>query len=213
MSTIVYDDRSGWWWPADDVHAKGVILRDCEPSIRQLLPHVRGRDCIIQAGANVGVYPIALTDHFQRVITAEPHPVNWECLEQNLTARDPLGRIEAFPAAFGANHGACKPTIVELNNCGAHRVAFEGGPVEVIRIDDLSLEHIDAIWVDVEGSELFALQGAENTIERFKPVICAEDKGLHRAFNIPDGALQAWLDARGYHEVDLIGRDKVFARR
>lgn len=211
MSLI--ENTDGLWWPADDIHARPVILADCGPAIRKLLPHVRGRDCIVQAGANIGVYPIALTDHFRRVVTAEPHPVNWECLELNLTARDPLGRVEAFRAAFGARRGGCKPTIVELNNCGAHRVTFEGGPVEVIRIDDIQLEHLDCIWADVEGAELLALQGAENAIERFSPTIAVEDKGLHRSFGITDGALQAWLAERGYQEVDRIGRDKVFVRR
>lgn len=57
----------GLWWPLDDADARPVIVADCLPSIAVLLPHIIGRDVIVQAGANVGTYPLALTDHFRRV--------------------------------------------------------------------------------------------------------------------------------------------------
>lgn len=202
----------GMFWPSDDTAARPVILRDCEPAIRELLTHFRGRDCLVQAGGNVGVYPVALADRFQRVITAEPDPVNFECLSLNLAARDPFGRVEAHAAAFGAAPGFCTPLVVEARNCGAHRVNFAKGPIPVITIDSLGLEKLDCIWLDVEGSELHALQGAAETVARLSPIIAIEDKGLHRAFEIPDGALQAWLAERGYEQIGTIGRDKVWRR-
>jgi FkbM family methyltransferase len=203
----------GWYWPTTDIHAREVILRDCLPSIETLLKHVPGRDQIVQAGANVGVYPIALTDRFNNVITAEPDPHNFSCLVKNLAARDSLRRVKALDAAFGAETGVCAPLQVEPHNCGAQRVKFGVGEVTVLTIDDLALEALDCIWLDVEGAELPALKGAARSIERFWPVITVEDKGLHRAFEIPDGALQAWLAERGYEQVDKIGQDKVFKRR
>lgn len=202
----------GWFWPAGDTEARGVITRDCAPSIAQLLSHFSGRDLIVQAGANVGVYPIALADLFQSVITCEPDPTNWACLQKNLAARDSLNRVTAFNAAFGAAPGTCDPVEVQPRNCGAHRVSFGSGDVPVFTIDSLNLPACDAIWLDIEGAELLALQGAEKTIKRFSPVIAVEDKGLHKAFGIPDGALQEWLENRGYEYADKIGRDKVFRR-
>src|SRR5262245_29705696 len=90
----------GWFWPSDDKTARPVITRDCDGSIRELLRHVPGRDCIVQAGANVGIYPVALSDHFRRVITCEPDPTNFACLVKNLAARDSLKRVTAYDAAF-----------------------------------------------------------------------------------------------------------------
>lgn len=205
--------RFGLWWPASDVDAQPVITADCAPSIRALLRHVKGRDLIVQAGANVGTYPLALADHFKSVITAEPDPTNFICLVKNLAARDSLKRVVAYDAAFGEEPGVCAPVEVEPRNCGAHRVEFGDGAVPVITIDSLGLEACDCIWLDCEGSELPALKGAAATIERFSPIIAAEDKGLHRAFGIPDGALQAWLAERGYEQIARIGRDKIFERR
>lgn len=207
----------GLWWPADDTDAREVILRDCQPSIAQLLTHFTGRDLIVQAGANVGVYPIALADHFRTVITCEPDPANFACLEKNLAARDSLARVGAFSAAFGEAPGKCMPIEVEPRNCGAHRVSFtDKGAIAVTTID-LALtmaaaEACDCIWLDIEGSELLALKGAEQAIERFSPVIAVEDKGLQEAFGIRPGALQEWLGERGYQEADRIGRDKIYTR-
>jgi len=204
--------HDGMWWPSIDTDARPVITADCPGAIKALLPHIPGRDLIVQAGANVGVYPVALADWFQQVITVEPDPLNAECLMRNLAMRDSLGRVTAMQAAFGEEGGFCKPTVVKSTNVGAHRVRFDAGDVAVVRIDELGLKKCDAIWLDIEGAELPALKGAAATIERFSPTICVEDKGLHRAFGIVDGALQAWLADRGYEQVDRQGADKVFRR-
>lgn len=214
ITPAIYQDAGGWWWPAMDEAARPVILRDCAPSIAQLLTHVSpDRKVIVQAGANVGVYPVALTDHFSAVHTFEPDPVNWACLVKNLAARDSLKRVIARNMALGEEVGVCAPLEVHPRNCGAHRVEYGTGGVHVTTVDGLGLERCDVIWLDIEGPELLALRGAARTIERFSPVIACEDKGLHRAFGIEDGALQAWLSDRGYEQVDKIGQDKVFKRR
>lgn len=205
--------HDGLWWPVEDIEARPVITRDCEPSIAALLPHVVGRACIVQAGANIGTYPLALADHFRAVFTAEPDPRNYDCLKANLTARDALRRVTALHAAFGETEGECSPLEVHAHNCGAHRVSYGKGAIPVWTIDGLELTACDAIWLDVEGSELFALKGAADTIERFSPIIAAEDKGLDREFfDVPAGSLQVWLADRGYVQIDQIGRDKIFRR-
>jgi hypothetical protein len=59
----------------------------------------------------------------------------------------------------------------------------EGGKysVSTIAIDDLYLTACDLIILDIEGSEPFALEGARATIDKFKPVIMVEDRGLKGA--------------------------------
>lgn len=203
--------KTGWWWPEDDTAARFVIINDVDDAVRRLLAHIPGRDCIVQAGANVGVYPLALADHFQRVVTAEPDPENFDCLSRNLAARDSLDRVVSFQAAFGESVNSCKMIEVSTGNCGAHRIEL-GGAIPVLNIDSLALTACDAIWLDVEGYELPALKGAFKTIEQFSPVIAIEDKGLQVAFGIAPGAAQEWLFKRGYQEIDRIGNDKVFRR-
>lgn len=202
----------GMWWPRDDRRARPVILRDVESSIRGLLGHFKGRDLIVQAGGNVGCYPLALADHFRQVVTAEPDPVNFDCLRRNLAARDSLGRVQAHNAALGETAGFCEPVEVEAGNCGAHRVDYGGGAVPVMTIDDLDLKRCDCLFLDIEGPELLALKGAARTIVNFSPVISIEDKGLSRTYGVPIGAAQEWLAGFGYEEVGEYGRDKIFRR-
>lgn len=206
------EQHDGMWWPSADTEARGVITADCPGTIWALMQHVKGRDCIVQAGANVGTYPLALADIFQRVVTAEPDPVNWECLRRNLDARDSLGRVAAHNVALGEATGVCRMDVVDPANCGAHRIKAGEGGILVQSIDSFGLTACDAIWLDIEGFELAALKGAENTIEQFSPIVAIEDKGLDRHFGVERGAAIQWLNSRGYEWVDRIGRDKVFRR-
>lgn len=204
----------GWWWPDADKRARGVILRDVLTDVPRVLKHVRGRTCVVQAGGNVGVYALALADHFRRVITAEPDPTNVHCLWKNIAARDVFKRVDARQIAFGADPGECAIFQVEPDNCGAHRIELkpEGNGVHVLPIDYLGLLTVDCIWLDVEGFELPALKGAAETIEEWSPVVVIEDKGLGAAYGEPPGAAAAWLIERGYSQVDAFGNDKVFKR-
>ena len=207
------DLHDGFWWPRSDSDARPVIMADVGPDIAALMPHVLGRDLIVQAGANVGVYPLALADLFQRVVTVEPDAANFECLTRNLLARDSLHRVVALRAAFGAEEGRCSVVETKFGNCGAHHVDYAGAEVRVRAIDDLRLHACDCIWLDVEGAELPALRGAVQTILDYSPTIALEDKGLGREFFGQQlGAVQAFLADLGYSEVARFGRDKIFRR-
>jgi FkbM family methyltransferase len=212
MKPIVQHD--GVWWPEDDVTARTIVGGDCLSDVREFLTHVPERDVVIQAGGNVGLYPAALADHFSMVATFEPDPTNWECLQRNVKARDPLRRVVATQAGLGAEVGFCAPHEVHKNNCAAHRVDYGTGDVPATTIDALNLAKCSAIWLDIEGGEHFALIGGAKTIERFNPTIVIEDKGLETTFyGVPRGAMHGWLAERGYQPVARLGRwDTVFRR-
>ena len=48
------------------------------------------------------------------------------------------------------------------------------GSIPTLRLDDLELPHCDLLSLDLEGWELYALQGAVDTIRRTRPVISCE---------------------------------------
>lgn len=211
MTDVVQVD--GWWWPAADRRARPVITRDVSGAVFDLLKHVQGRDCILQAGGNVGVYPLALADHFRSVVTAEPDPLNLECLRRNLRTRDALNRVDVHPGALGRESGLCAVVEVEPDNCGAHRIEPSAGAIPVLAIDDLDLWACDAIWLDIEGHELAALQGAVETLREFGPVVVFEDKGLSRAYGVERGEAGRWLESLGYERAGCIGHYDVIYRR
>jgi FkbM family methyltransferase len=65
-------------------------------------------------------------------------------------------------------------------------------PIQAIAIDSLGLPRIDFIKIDIEGMEMEALAGAENSIARHRPAMLVESIKTGAA------ALRAWLAARGY---------------
>jgi len=65
-------------------------------------------------------------------------------------------------------------------------------PIQAVNIDSLGLARIDFIKIDIEGMELEALAGAENSIARHRPAMLVESIKAGAA------ALRAWLAARGY---------------
>ncbi len=76
-------------------------------------------------------------------------------------------RVTIFPIAVGAKEGAV--TLYRFHGNWGHSNLFEGtDPVQVPcrTIDSLNLPPIDVCKMDIEGSELSALQGMEATIRR-----------------------------------------------
>ena len=62
--------REGWHVPDADQVALEIILREVEDLRTDILPKTPGRRTVIQAGGNIGIWPVALAREFQRVYTA-----------------------------------------------------------------------------------------------------------------------------------------------
>lgn len=204
----------GWYWPATDEQGREAILGEINPAIDWLLYLMFETDwpevvdgTILQAGANTGIYPQRLTEHFSRVVTAEPDADNYACLIRNCVGLD----IEKHYAAFGHIIGTCGVDRFEPNNCGAHRVDLEGD-VPMITIDSLQLAP-DVIWLDIEGYELKALLGATQTIQAHHPLILVEEKGLGRFYGSEKEDLAEHLMLMGYEWISSHGADNAYRWR
>ena len=109
-----------------------------------------------------------------KVYTYEFIPGNIKILEQNL----------ALNPALEKNIQVIKRPVWDKSNLKvyfkdfgpASRISFEEfegytGPTETMAIDDLckDMSKVDFIKMDIEGAEPYALEGAKNTIMKFKP--------------------------------------------
>jgi FkbM family methyltransferase len=142
------------------------------------------------------VYPLALAKVFERVITFEPDQDNWQCLRRNVT----LENATIFEAALGSSSRMCGVHRIDADNCGSHKT-LPGTSIPVRTIDSLGLDQCDLIWLDIEGAEADAIEGALATIEKFSPIIVLEEKGLGPKADLP-----------GYSRVMRIGNDTVYWR-
>jgi FkbM family methyltransferase len=186
----------GLWWPDFDVRCRAVVVSECAAAMPAVLPLVAEKRVCVQAGGNVGVYPLALSKVFDRVITFEPDEDNWLCLRRNVN----VPNVMVFEAALGSEPGMCGILRIDTDNCGSHKT-LPGSAVAVRTIDSLGLDQCDLIWLDIEGAEADAIKGALATIEKFSPIIVLEEKGLGHKADLP-----------GYSRVMRIGNDTVYRR-
>lgn len=181
-------------------------------SYQKVLPYVRNRQAVVQAGGCLGVFAQAMARDFQAVYTFEPDPENFAKLVYNV----PAVNVVKFQAALG-----CEPrmlqTVCELRPNDGKSVLHEGmtrtepgGIVPTLRIDDLGLTACGLFYLDVEGDELFALRGADQTIRQCRPVIACEiNRGLtYRGLSEQD--VLAYLLQYGYYEFARHRSDVVF---
>ena len=80
-------------------------------------------------------------------------------------------------------------------------------------LDELKIADVDLIALDLEGYELHALKGAEQTIKRCGPMIQCEVRGDEEKYGYTERDVHGFLGGLGYREVSRQpGPDAVFAR-
>lgn len=145
------------------------------------------RRAVVQAGGCAGLWPLALAHYFDYVYTFEPAPQNFAYLEANIQATP---NVSAFPCALGDARRFVSLTRPKAK-AGLWRVDGVGA-IPMVPLDDVVGDiPVDALVLDIEGSEVQALQGAAQCIERNRPALWLER--LHDA-----AAIDAILAAHGY---------------
>lgn len=191
------------WWPVYDNECRRSM--DIQlPDIQEIMPFVKNKGVCVQAGGNVGLWPKEFAKHFDMVYTFEPNPLNFKCLMRNCEESN-IAKVEA---ALGDKDGNAAIQEVE-GNCGACYIK-DGDDFPVMTIDGLELDACDLIQLDIEGYELKALLGAAQTIEKFRPVIVVEDKGLSDKYGSKQGDIADHLAIFGYKVAKQVNRDIVF---
>lgn len=181
-------------------------------SLQQVVPLVTQRRVAVQAGGCLGVFPKYLAGQFATVYTFEPSASNFVFM----TVNAPEANIIRFQAALGCKRGMVDPVLARrgedgksILHCGMTALQ-QGGNVPTIVLDDLALPFCDLLYLDVEGWELFALQGAEATIRRHKPVIACEiNRGIEYV-GLTGDQLRAFIFGLGYKFQFKARSDEVF---
>jgi FkbM family methyltransferase len=84
--------------------------------------------------------------------------------------------------------------------------------VDLITIDSLNLPSVGLIKLDIQGSELIALKGAAETIQRCRPVVLIEEKpiGGYEANIAHIAEAAAFLNTLGMIPKDKVGADRTY---
>jgi FkbM family methyltransferase len=199
------ETRDGLLWPVGDRMAYPTILGELA-EIPVILGYCKTRRSCIQAGGNAGLWPRVLAPEFEMIYTFEPDRTLFHCLVNNV--EDP--NVVFLNAALGDKH-----KLVGLDrmywpaNVGAMQTTKEGR-IPTLRIDDLGVTDCDLLQLDIEGAELFALQGAEETIKASKPVIVLELRRNGRSFGVFDQQIREHVLSLGYKFAEKLNFDEVF---
>ena len=160
-----------------------------------ILPLIPVGGTVVDGGAFIGDHTIAYLEKVGptgRVLAFEPNPDAMECLQHNCP------RAEFHLYALGRTYERSKLEIHE--NAGASRLAPIGtADVFVMPLDAIKFDRLDFIKLDLEGSEVAALQGAAKTIAQHRPVMVIEmcDGHLQRQGSSAE-ELQTLLTSWGY---------------
>ena len=177
--------------------------------IAEFLPHLTERGLVLQAGGASGAYPAELAKHFQRVITVEPNAANFARLSKAVAALD---NVVTIHAGLWDAPGRCGTKI--LRNHDPHTsYIVPGEQVSLTTIDGiLGGKAPDLIWLDIEGSEHKALQGATCALESCNAVIIEQGKKLElNVGDEPDSASSLLIEL-GFKNVFRFRLDHLYIR-
>lgn len=210
--------QHGWAFPDADEFMLTQIQPDGSyqrANLERALEFVTDFSCAIDGGAHIGTWARIMAQRFTRVIAVEPSFDTREALVANLAAFVCLN-VEVQGVALGAAAGHVTMALDDkgaaMKNTGA-RFVQPVGEIPLVTVDSWQLPSLGFLKLDVEGSEVAALQGAAKTLKRCRPVVLFENKALWRRFGYHHDAPQQFLTKIGYQRVAVVSKDEIWMVR
>lgn len=170
----------------------------------------RFRTCI-DIGSNNACNAIHYAERFDTVECFEPTPLA-QALWQNTVKDNAVTNVSLHTEAVAERAGTTEIITHKLNGGHNHLAHYDKNPrakrerlgrdtvtVQTRTLDSYSFIDVDFIKIDVEGYEWFVLQGAEQTIQRERPLLQLEIVANQcRKFNYRAEDMIEWLRERDY---------------
>jgi FkbM family methyltransferase len=166
-------------------------------------------DQVIDIGGNIGYYALIMAKKVGakgKVFCFEPDKTNFSILTENICQNKYENIITSYNDAVSNEKGVLKLFISETNR-GDHRIYSSDQDrnfieINAVKLDDLielKEAKIKFIKIDIQGSEMIALEGMKELILKNKPVLISEfwPKGIKMSGKNPDEYIQFFL-SNGY---------------
>lgn len=148
---------------------------------------------LIDVGANIGtiVIPAIKRGLFTTATAIEPHPGNIRLLRANLALNGVDDKVAVLSQAAGRESDGQLFLHEMEGDSSTHSIGTEGILVRSSRLDDLGLPSRSLLWMDIEGYEGHALEGAQSLLSSGIPLVAE----FHPEFLAKSGGLLAFLHA------------------
>lgn len=145
-------------------------------AFRQL---IKPEHVVLDIGANHGSHTVFFAKHARFVHAFEPQPFMHRILCTNITLNG-LMNVRTYQAGVGAKANTLMMPAFDYTkpgNFGASplKPIGDGDRVPVINLASLGLHRCDFIKIDAEGMEQQVLEGGQNLIQQFHPIIYLEN--------------------------------------
>ena len=201
----------------ESIERKTYFIREYEKKRMEQLHYLSKKnnsEILIDIGANIGFYSILFSNQLEQIYSFEPNERNFKVLEKNIDYNK-LKNIQIFNFGLGENEEVLKGNsntkgelfqtsgfAVSKDNKKGERVVIKKGD-DVLQLKNKTL----TIKIDVEGFELFVLNGLKNTLINNYCVLQIEiwkknyDE-VHQFFKLS-----------GYKMINLIDGDTYFSNK
>lgn len=203
-ATMVLHEASGLWFPIEVTRADAEwqYMKKRVTDVDVAVRYCRKRHMAVQAGGNVGMWPLRIAKFFEVVHTFEAVPYYFEALKRN-TMHEP--KIIPHQGLISSKVDGVVPFAVKPD--GRSRVVYTSeanSEYKTTTIDALKLPGCDALFLDIEGHEIQALTGALTLIQRFRPVITVE------FWEVNEAEYTKFFAALNYKLVERVHGDRVY---
>ncbi|CAN5489628.1 hypothetical protein BH10ACI2_BH10ACI2_03820 [soil metagenome] len=177
--------------------------------------HIRPGSVVLDVGANFGQMSMVFSDCVGdggKVFSFEAQRAVYEVLEKNIAANNRLNVVPLYNAVYFESNRTFyfpEPDFIEWGSYGSYNLPLDstsGQKVKSLKIDDLNIEEpISFMKVDVQGCDLFAMQGAAETIKRHgMPIIFEFEQRFQKDYATSFQDYVEFVDSIGYKFVETI---------
>ncbi len=190
ISSYRYNKKKKLWEIVTRDGVRLLSLKDFDPAPLSdpEIQHLSSGQNVLDLGGNIGMVAIYMAKKVGpkgHVWVYEPDRKNQELLQRHITLND-VANITLVP--YGVWHesgtltfyegGTYTSSFVKTNYIDEDPSRYQAVSIPVVTLDEemrrLGWEKLDFIKMDIEGSEVAALQGAQNLLSRLSPSLLIE---------------------------------------
>lgn len=212
---MIRQTTHGFWIIDGDTH----VSKWCEETgrldhdkyiLEQIIGYIPVDGTVVDCGSYIGDHTIAYANAVGsggRVIAIDPNQEAIQCLVKNLD--EFKNNVIEFNRYVGNKHNDSAFFSRNTANVGASKMLLDGmnnsdnlgDIIQSMTLDSLIglIDRCDFLKLDVEGNEIFALEGAANLIMKFRPTMFIEvNRGSLQQHGFDYETIHAALEAYGY---------------